>query len=795
MGLDSIRFCFATIGMGIWLSCNAEPPQILYVFPDFATEAPSVMTHIITGENFDSAKTEVWAWDAGNDGGAVSNAVRSLSDFEPELPKSPPKDAQRMWPLDVERQIITTPLTGEIVWVRTASGLSKPYLLNVAEPRWISDQQVEPGATVHIFGFGLRFSWRPCRIALKSTTQDYVIEPWIPSRDYRAVDSTLIYFDIPTNSLPGQYVVFVHNGMGGSLGWRMAGQIEIISPVNRAEKLFNVRDFGANGREDKNDYSAITNAIGTAKAAMSERIRPIVFFPPGKYRTDTTLSVPSGVTLRGASRDLTLIEGFGVLPSNLKSTALIHAASHSTLESLSFQGFTVKGPPEHWDALITASPNKRQEALEDFTLQNCRLYGEDSRSFNTRSMYRHVLRLPFFEGAGVLNNEMWGSVSLGDLSHPGYRLEFIGNTIHGGGNGGNVSFEAFGLFNSVVDGTQLRDAAARFLIDARRHCAIRFNEVHDDSRAIWENAEETFLVHGALARSAGCRISATFWTLKDGTKQWLPSQWRDAEVVILAGCGFGQHRAVKDNTSDTLLLDSPWRVAPDDTSEYVVGEFFVGNSWYANLNDTPGRTSLWFDCIENVIEKHRDVFSGGIDACGAILPGPDRKADLNSSLKQEYGPLFMPAWYNIVHDSWLDGTFVKLWTGDVPQSAFHGPPQFANFIVANHIRESYMARTGFATTPHIDAGIWIGNRSAPTPRRPTNHISLSHIVVADNSIASTPHGISVADSAWKTFILANQFDDVAIPILDWGGGTVQQDNKLYRLDEQGEHIVPLSKHQ
>jgi len=776
--------------MGIWLSCNAEPPQISYVFPDFATEAPAVSVHIITGEDFDSAKTEVWTWDAENDDGPISNAVASLVDLEPELPKAPPKDAHRMQPLDVERQIITTPLTGEIVWVRTASGWSKPYLLNVAQPRWISDQQTEPGATVHIFGFGLRSPYSPCRIALKSATQNYIIQPWIPSRDYRAADSTLIYFGIPTNAVPGKYLVFVHNGLGGALGWQRAGTIEIVLPAHKTEKLFNVRDFGAKGDEDKNDYSAITNAMGAAQAALNSLIRPIVFFPPGKFRTDTTLSVPSGVTLRGASRDLSLIEGFGVSPSDQKSESLIHVASHSALESLSFQVLSVKGPAEHWDAMISASPDKKQEALEDFTLQNCRLYGGDIRSSETRFAYPHVLSLPMFKEVQVLNNELWGSVLLGDYYYPSYRLEFIGNTIHGGGNGGNVSFGANQLCHSVVDGTQMRDAASRFIINARRYCAIRLNEVHDYNRGIWENAEETFLVHGGLARNAGRCVSATPWTLKDGTKQpWAPSQWRDAEVLILAGRGFGQYRTVKDNTSDTLLLDSPWRVTPDDTSEYVVGEFFVGNSWYANLNDTPGRTSLWFDCIANVIEKHRDVFSGGIDAWGGIALGLNRKANFKSSLPLENVPQFMPAWYNLVHDSWLDGTFVRLWTGDIPHTGFNGPPQFANFIVENHIRESHMARTGFAVTPHIDAGIWIGTRS----QRPTNQISLSHIVVAGNSIASTPRGISVADSAWKTFILGNKFDEVAIPILDFGRGTMQQDNTLYRLDEKGERIAPVPK--
>jgi hypothetical protein len=102
-----------------------------------------------------------------------------------------------------------------------------------------------------------------------------------------------------------------------------------------------------------------------------------------------------------------------------------------------------------------------------------------------------------------------------------------------------------------------------------------------------------------------------------------------------------------------------------------------------------------------------------------------------------------------------------------------------------------MARTGFALTPHIDAGIWVGNRSRDLNLQHTNRVALSHIIVTDNSISDTPRGISVSDTAWKTFLLRNQFDTVETPILDWGAQTIQQGNKVYKLDEQGEHILPL----
>ena len=196
--------------------------------------------------------------------------------------------------------------------------------------------------------------------------------------DYRAEDSTLLYFDVPTNALPGSYDVFVHNGNGGALGWRKAGPLEIVAPSKIPEQLFNVRDYGARGDDEENDFPAIRDALSAAKsAATNPNLRAIVYFPPGKWRTDTTLLVPAGVTLRGASRDLSVIEGFGVLPPDRHTTALVHPAPQTTLESLTFQGFTVKGPGAYWMAMINPPPPKgydpRAEAVENFTLRNCRL--------------------------------------------------------------------------------------------------------------------------------------------------------------------------------------------------------------------------------------------------------------------------------------------------------------------------------------------------------------------------------------------------------------------------------------
>jgi len=365
-------------------------------------------------------------------------------------------------PLDVEPQVIVAPLEGVVAWVKTPAGTSAPYLFNVPKPCWLGPERVAPGATVHVFGFGLRAPWQSPRLALKNAERHYLLQATPPGRDYRAEDSTLLYVDVPPDAVPGRYDVFVHNGNGAALGWRKAGSLEVIAPVELTEKQFNVCDYGAKGDDEENDCAAIAKALAAAKAVAGDSsVRAVVYFPPGKFRTDTTLQVPSGVTLRGASRDLTVIEGFGVLPPDRKTTALVHPAPHTTLEHLTFQGFTTKGPGAYWMALVNPPPPGDQEVFEDFTLRGCRLYADTARASTPRFIYRQALAVPQFRNVHILDNDFYGSVGFGDHWKPSYRAEFIGNTIHGGGNTDNVSLNAPQLCESIVDSNRLCDAATR----------------------------------------------------------------------------------------------------------------------------------------------------------------------------------------------------------------------------------------------------------------------------------------------------------------------------------------------
>lgn len=68
-----------------------------------------------------------------------------------------------------------------------------------------------------------------------------------------------------------------------------------VGPVGAASLTFNVRDFGAHGDSVTDDTGSIQSTVNAAEAAGGG----IVFVPPGNYLISSTISISSGVTVRG----------------------------------------------------------------------------------------------------------------------------------------------------------------------------------------------------------------------------------------------------------------------------------------------------------------------------------------------------------------------------------------------------------------------------------------------------------------------------------------------------------------
>ncbi len=782
------------------VSSSSSPiAAISHVFPDFITSV--TVPQVITGEHFDGEGLELWCWAPKNSATELRQSAASLGETPPALPAQPPADAMRIEPIDVERQVMVARLTGDVLWVRTGAGWSAPYLLNVARPFWLSQAEARPGELLHLYGFGLRReesgphrpvpdALREGTVLLKGMGETLFAEPIYEGRSTQWIaDSRLIYFRVPAEAPAGHYQVYIHNGHGGEFGWSPAGSLEVHSEIPAAKPEVNVRAFGAQGDGFSDDLPAIMAAIQAVEATGGS-----VLLPPGTYRIEETLCLPPGVKLLGAGRENTLIKGVGFDPAAGPPAAVLALTDHTGIKALTICGSVSRGVPSvimprsemSTDAMIRLLPSRRGEAVEDVSIIDCRLRALEEAPDTREPLYLKAIHvghdyLGRCKHVTIHNNEIYGSL----IFWRGERMEIVRNTWLDSTATINVAIHGWAT-DSLLDSNIFRDTPGRLCFYPLRHCYLRFNEIHGAFRGSWTNAEEVYLIHGDFEdyfgehyqRATGTATGGSTTTLSDATRQWQPDSHVDSVVIITAGTGFGQYRHVSGNTADTLVIDRPWRVAPDASSEYVVGRMYAENALYANLNDTPLRMSLWMDCIANVIESHRDEYAKGLDIWGCDYSSRD-----DNGVPQRANE-FHPSWYNMVLNGWMDGAMAHLHCNVQAANLHQGPPMFANILAYNKVRQPHMARTGFSHNTIAVGGMLVGNYPYRKQNLPTRS-GLSHTILANNEFSFTNCGINIRKSARKTFVLDTLFQHVEIPIIDDGARTILHCNRMLTVNEQG----------
>jgi hypothetical protein len=759
----------------------AAPPQIAQVYPDFPVHGPRHrLPRIITGEHLDADGVELWTWQPPSSEEIIRRAASRLADGVPDPPATPPKGAHRVSPLDVQPRVLLAELSGSVLWAKGPDGCSRPYLFNVARPFWLSAERACAGDRVHVFGFGLRrehegprtYAPRPkSTLALIGGDQPLLVAAHRQARSTVWTDDPrLVFFRLPADTPPGEYTAYVHSGVGGAHGWAKAGALEVVARDPAEPKVFSVARFGASGDDLADDTAALAKALAAAARAGGG----VAFLPPGTYRVRHTLTVPAGVTLRGASRDAAVIEGFADRPVARNARAVIDLRDAATLAALTVRGAVAEGP--RGGAMITLTPRADDAPVDDVSILNCRLIAQEEDDRAENDLYWNCLWFRHARRLKIVNNDIRGSI----FFHRGDRMEVIRNTFRGGTFSIVVSIHGW-VFDSLLDANRFIDTPGRVCFYPRRHSYIRFNEVHHAGRATWANAGEVYLVHGQYAggKTVGRPTAAGGRRLTDRSQSWAPGRLKDAVVLVTAGRGFGQYRTVSDNTTDTLILDRPWRVDPDAGSEYVVGPLYLENAFRANLNNTPMILSLWLDCVANVVERHRDVFSSGLTLWsrdGSWRDEDGAARDVNH---------FSPSYYNMVVNGWMDGSQVSLSIGARADNVNAGPGMFGNYFVHNKIRSPHLRRVAHSHAwPHV-GGIKVGRVPKDPNRLRDDRVGASHTVISDNAFTFTNVGVMVSDVARKTFILRNTFQQVAHPILDWGARTRIAGNSTHVVDANG----------
>ena len=122
---------------------------------------------------------------------------------------------------------------------------------------------------LHTYGKGLQrdsdgHAGQPpvCSVVLKQVGRALRAEvSTVRPRAPRINDSYLVYFRVPAEAPPGQYVVWVNNGFKGDrFGWVRGGDLVIVAHPTAVERLFRGTDYGVTGDGQSDDSTASTSA-------------------------------------------------------------------------------------------------------------------------------------------------------------------------------------------------------------------------------------------------------------------------------------------------------------------------------------------------------------------------------------------------------------------------------------------------------------------------------------------------------------------------------------------------------
>jgi len=101
----------------------------------------------------------------------------------------------------------------------------------------------------------------------------------------------------------------------------------------------------------------------------------------------------------------------------------------------------------------------------------------------------------------------------------------------------------------------------------------KYSEWYKKEDFVKNNPSLTQLIKGtpqAWKEDLGRVSMASNQTITDRTKKWKSNEFSGYPLWISRGLGEGQMRNIIINSNDTLIIDKPWKVTPDRSSQYVI---------------------------------------------------------------------------------------------------------------------------------------------------------------------------------------------------------------------------------
>ncbi len=543
----------------------------------------------------------------------------------------------------------------------------KPALLNVPDPRWLSEEQGYPGLEMKLMGRNLdaREYGGQGKTGIQFVARDGgAVRPIAPTR----FSPYCVTFVLPGDLPMGRYFVEVRTRSGG-LGDRFVrlrdeerreSLLEVVArpadPLARAlgvawasafswSHTFDVRkDFGASGGGSADDTAAIQKAIDLAAAQGGG----VVDLAAGTYKIQG-LNLNRGVILKGAGTDTTVLKFFVANPKRDGTEYMIFQAQGAGERErrIGIANLTVTIDPSLPRSVPIRVVNFGN--LSSLTARHIFLYGNrfdlplDAPKW--RGLYinadAHVL---IAKNLWRGNSPAWShgikrylvcrdntfDYANDQVSLSSDRMLFENNTLTGHIVPG-VTTNLHGLFTESWVGY---NAWNRYIA----HNTVRnVNFVPGNDGEAFALDSPGFYLFGDV-RESGIEqtVIAEESLARSGSIGW-NQEW---QALVIKGRGMGQLRKVTGHAEQPgktpvhwINVSPPWDVPPDRTSKIAIVRTQTGVVFEDNTatDSCAGATQLYFCCYDcvaagTVAERTLGVINYGVYVKNPVTPTHDRTA-------------------------------------------------------------------------------------------------------------------------------------------------------------------------
>ncbi len=477
-------------------------------------------------------------------------------------------------------------------------------------------------------------------------------------------DAYSVRFAVPKSIKTGAYEVLYYNGFGGETAWSEPYPIEIAPSPRKSwpGKVFDVTDFGAVSDGTQRCNAALQDAL----AAAEKNGGGIVYFPRGRYLlTKGGFQIPENTVIRGDSAEETLVY-FTAFDWEYKELpdCLFDGTQNFALEDITFSGARVTT----FLAAGAASPREIQGSL--------RGDAEKAEKKEYRNIYVRRCRFTFDEYAGMPSQT--GVLStVADMLVEEQGEPFLSIRESENVQLGDLELYVFnrpiGISGEYLLVQDIRQKHSWSTMVGQKTIVERvdwYNSTYGVSGNKMYLADQSWQDHignnresmttdgGSGGYNGAVRMAedrVTF-TLSDPKGFYKTGNTEELMLYIAGGKGAGQYRRILSRPADdTVVLDEPFFIDPDDSSVVSLGS---------------ERDSIFFvrDTIENSGAFQLYGFATNTVLSGMKLA---RAAGLSGWARFVYGALQVN-WYTSFTDNEVaDAEYFKYYGADNENNATH----------------------------------------------------------------------------------------------------------------------------